>query len=93
MTWRYTFQPRFVADLKGMELPVAQRILGKLADIQADPLRTMKRLKGSDLFSLRIGDYRVYAKAFVAHKVLDFVRAGHRRNIHDEDVGSTGASA
>lgn len=83
MTWNYTFQPTFVADLKGLDLPVAQRILMKLDEIKADPLRTMKRLKGSDIFSLRIGDYRVYARAFTAQKLLDFTRAGHRRNIHD----------
>lgn len=83
MAWNYTFQPRFVADLKALDLSVAQRILSKLDEIKADPLRTMKRLKGSDLFCLRIGDYRVYARAYTAQRLLDFIRAGHRRNIHE----------
>ena len=83
MTWSYTFQPTFLADLKSLDLDVARRILAKLDDVKADPLRTMKRLKGSDLFSLRIGDYRVYARAYISQQLLDFVRAGHRRNIHD----------
>jgi mRNA-degrading endonuclease RelE of RelBE toxin-antitoxin system len=83
MIWHYTFQPTFVADLKALDLLVAQRILAKLDAIKPDPLRTMKRLKGSDIFSLRIGDYRVYARAFTAQKLLDFTRAGHRRSIHD----------
>lgn len=72
-----------VSDLKGFDLQVAQRILEKLETIKADPLRTMKRLKGSDLFSLRLGDYRIYARAYTAQKLLDFTRAGHRRAIHD----------
>jgi mRNA-degrading endonuclease RelE of RelBE toxin-antitoxin system len=84
MTWGYTYQPTFVADLKRLDQPVARRIIEKLEAIQDDSLRTMKRLKGSDLFSLRIGDYRVYARAYVAQQLLDFVRAGHRRNIHDQ---------
>ena len=83
MTWRYSYQPRFVAGLKALDLAVAQRILAKLDGIKADPLRTMKRLKGSDLFSLRVGDYRVYALAKVADRTLQFQRVGHRRNIHD----------
>ena len=83
MTWNYTFQPTFLADLKGLDLPVAQRILAKIEEIKPNPLRTMKRLKGSDIFSLRIGDYRAYARVFTAQKLLDFTRAGHRRNIHD----------
>lgn len=83
MTWRYTYQPVFLADLKGMDLQVAQRILEKLDAIKDDPLRTMKRLKGSDLFSLRVGEYWIDARAYVAHHALEFVRAGHRRNIHD----------
>lgn len=83
MTWKYTYQPAFMADLKRLDLKVAQRILEKLDSIKDDPLRTMKRLKGSDLFSLRVGDHRIYARAYVAQESLEFVRAGHRRNIHD----------
>lgn len=83
MKWSYTYQPTFVADLKRLDHQVAKRILEKLETIQDDPLRTMKRLKGSDLFSLRVGDYRIYARAYVSQRLLDFVRAGHRRNIHD----------
>lgn len=83
MSWNYTYQPTFLVDLKGLDTVVAQRILRKLDEIRDDPLRTMKRLKGSDLFSMRVGDFRVYARAYTAKKVLDFVRAGHRRNIHD----------
>lgn len=84
MTWAYTYQPTFVADLKHLDKHVARRIIEKLESIKDDPLRTMKRLKGSDLFSLRIGDYRVYVRAYVANQLRDFVRAGHRRNIHDQ---------
>lgn len=83
MTWSYTYQPSFVANLKHVDSTVARRIIEKLEAIQTDPLRTMKRLKGSDLFSLRIGDYRIYARAYVAQKLLDFIRVGHRRNIHE----------
>ncbi len=83
MTWQYTYQPGFVADLKHLEHGTAVRIIEKLESIREDPIRTMKRLKGSDLFSLRVGDYRVYARAYVAQQLLDFVRAGHRRNVHD----------
>ncbi len=83
MKWAYTYQPTFLADLKRLDQQVARRIIEKLETIQEDPLRTMKRLKGSDLFSLRVGEYRVYARAYVAQRLLDFVRAGHRRNIHD----------
>jgi mRNA-degrading endonuclease RelE of RelBE toxin-antitoxin system len=80
--WSYTYQPTFLADLKRLDQQVARRIIAKLEAIQSDPLRTMKRLKGSDLFSLRVGEYRVYGRAYVAQRLLDFIRAGHRRNIH-----------
>jgi mRNA-degrading endonuclease RelE of RelBE toxin-antitoxin system len=83
MTWGYTFQPSFHAGLKSLDIQVAQRILMKLGGIKDDPLRTMKRLKGSDLFSLRGGDYRVYARAYTAQKLMEFIEVGHRRNIHD----------
>lgn len=83
MTWKFTFQPGFHADLKRLDHDVAIRILRTLERIQEAPLRTMKRLKGSDLFSLRVGDYRVYARAYPSRELLDFVRAGHRSTVHD----------
>ena len=86
MTWAFTYQPSFVADLKSLDHKVAQRVVKKLDAIKDDPLRTMKRLKGTDVFSLRIGDYRVYARVHVAQQLIDFIRAGHRRNIHDRNL-------
>jgi mRNA-degrading endonuclease RelE of RelBE toxin-antitoxin system len=83
MTWTYVFQPRFMADLKRLDLTVAQRVLAKLAQIKPDPPRSMKRLKGSDVFSLRVGDYRVYAHVDMGRRLLEFVRVGHRRNVHE----------
>jgi mRNA-degrading endonuclease RelE of RelBE toxin-antitoxin system len=83
MKWSHTYQPAFVADLKRLDHQVAKRMLEKLEAMQSDPLRTMKRLKGSDLFSLCVGDHRIYARAYVAQRLLDVVRAGHRSNIHD----------
>lgn len=82
MTWNYTFQPRFHADLKRLDQAVAVRILKTLERIQQDPLRTMKRLKGTDLFSRRVGDYRIYAKAYPGNRLIEFLRAGHRRSVH-----------
>ena len=86
MSWTYTYQPLFVADLKRLDHNVATRIIRKLESIRDDPLRMMKRLKGSDLFSLRVGDYRVYARAYVSRQLLDFIRAGHWRFIHDRNL-------
>ncbi|MEA3166644.1 MAG: hypothetical protein QOJ26_1516 [Thermoplasmata archaeon] len=83
MAWSYTFQPRFHADLKGLDHAVAVRILETLQRIQEAPLRTMKRLKGTDVFSLRVGDYRVHARAFPSKRLLDFIRAGHRSVVYD----------
>lgn len=53
-----TFQPAFHPDLKGLDLAVAPRFLRELSEVQGDPLRVMKRLKGSD--PLRVGDCRAY---------------------------------
>ena len=86
MTWNYTFQPQFHADLKKLDHAVAIRILKTLDRQREDPLRSMKRLKGTDIFSLRVGDYRVYAKAYPSRRLLDFIRAGHRSVIHDRSA-------
>ncbi|MHB8632861.1 MAG: type II toxin-antitoxin system RelE family toxin [Thermoplasmatota archaeon] len=83
MAWGYQYAPSFHADLKGLDAAVASRIMHKLHAIKEDPLRAMKRLKESDTFSLRIGDYRVYAEINSRTQEVTWTAAGHRRNIHD----------
>jgi mRNA interferase RelE/StbE len=65
------------------ELPKAtkERILWKILEAKEDPYRYFLRLKGSHLFRLRVGDYRVIAE--IDEKTLRIRTVGHRKNIYE----------
>ena len=46
-------------SLSKLDKQMAQRIIDKLEFIKDDPFSSIKRLHGIDMFSLRVGDYRV----------------------------------
>lgn len=70
--------------LRKMGSQEADRIFTKIEQLAKDPAslaNNIKALKGSDLFRLRVGDYRViYSDSL---EVLHIIRVGHRREIYD----------
>ena len=82
MTWRLEYSDSARRDLRALDDAVARRVLRKLDGIQTDPLRSMKRLKGSKDWRLRVGDWRVVAQADAAGKVLTVKRIQHRSVVY-----------
>ena len=48
-------------QLKGLDIPVAKRIIQKIENTRSDPHRVFVRLVGRTEYKLRVGDYRVIA--------------------------------
>jgi mRNA interferase RelE/StbE len=61
MTWQILWTDEAVRDLSRLDRQVALRIVKKVEGLATDPHRFFRRLKGSDDYRLRIGDYRVLA--------------------------------
>jgi mRNA interferase RelE/StbE len=70
-------------DLRDLDHAVAQQILRKLDSIQTEPLRSMKRLKGSKDWRLRVGDWRVVCEADAAAQTVTVKRIQHRSVVYD----------
>lgn len=83
MAWalRYTASAR--RDLRDLDHAAAQQVLRKLDGIQDDPLRSMKRLKGTKDWRLRVGDWRVVAQVDAAASLLTVKRIQHRSVVYD----------
>ena len=64
----------------------AERILEKLQSIREEPFRYVARLKGTQLWKLRIGDYRAELDILIKGQTIFVVRIGHRRNIYQQEV-------
>jgi mRNA interferase RelE/StbE len=70
-------------SLNKLEPSIARRILKKVEELSENPFsKDIKRLKGSDDFRLRIGDYRVIFS--IEQGVIQVLKVGHRKNIYNQ---------
>ena len=63
----------------------SERILGKLQSIRDDPFKFVVRLKGTQLWKLRIGNHRAELDILIKGMAIFVVRIGHRRNIYKQE--------
>ena len=60
------------------------RINKKLEEMITDPFLFVKRLTGSPLSSLRLGDYRILLMIDAKTKIMAIERVGLRKNVYDK---------
>ena len=69
-------------SLNKLESQVKIRIVKKIDELSVNPFsKDIKRLKGSNYFRLRVGDYRVIFS--IDKNTLAILKVGHRKNIYD----------
>ena len=69
-------------QLRGLDTPVAKRIIQKIESAKSEPHRFFVRLVGRTEYKLRIGDYRVIAYIEENSRVIVIRSLGHRRIIY-----------
>ncbi|EQD79750.1 plasmid stabilization system protein [mine drainage metagenome] len=69
-------------QLRGLDIPVAKKIILKIESTRSDPHRFFVRLVGRTEYKLRVGDYRVIADIEENSRVIVIRSLGHRRNIY-----------
>jgi len=69
-------------ELNKLESSIARRIVKKVDELSENPFsKDIKRLKGSDDFRLRVGDYRIIFD--INETKILILKVGHRKNIYD----------
>ncbi|MCL5439765.1 MAG: type II toxin-antitoxin system RelE/ParE family toxin [Candidatus Thermoplasmatota archaeon] len=76
------FSEESLFQLRGMDIPLAKRIIQKIESTKSDPHRFFVRLVGRTEYKLRVGDYRVIADIEENRRVIVVRSLGHRRNIY-----------
>ena len=76
------FSEESLFQLRGMEIPLAKRIIQKIESTRSDPHRYFVRLVRRTEYKLRVGDYRVNANIEENRRVIVVRSLGHRRNIY-----------
>jgi len=70
-----------VQDIEKLENSIVRRIIKKVDELSENPFsKDIKRLKGSNDFRLRVGDYRVIFE--INKDKIIILKVGHRKNIY-----------
>jgi mRNA interferase RelE/StbE len=69
-------------QLSKMERKIADRIVSKVESIRNNPFLFVAKIKDSDFYRLRVGDYRVIMSIDRGKMVILVIEIGHRRNIY-----------
>ena len=68
--------------LQKLQAFISSRIYKKVNELIENPFSKIKRLKGVDTFSLRVGDYRIILDIDIKNKTIYVLKIGHRKNIY-----------
>ncbi|MFH1823290.1 MAG: type II toxin-antitoxin system RelE/ParE family toxin [archaeon] len=68
-------------SLNVLEKEVSKKIVKKINELKENfRYFNIKRLEGSDLFRIRVGDYRVIFEIW--NNIIYILKVGHRKNIY-----------
>jgi len=71
-------------DLASLDKVMEERIKKKLESIRSNPYIYVKRLSGLELFSLRVGNYRVIMDIKNNKMIIFVVKIGHRKGVYGD---------
>ncbi|MCW4050219.1 MAG: type II toxin-antitoxin system RelE/ParE family toxin [Candidatus Bathyarchaeota archaeon] len=84
MTFAVLLHPKAAEELKKIKEPTRSRIKEKLTELRSDPEASGKRLRYTDFWSTRIGDYRAIYEIKKERGQVIVLYVGHRRNVYDD---------
>ena len=76
------YEKEALKELDKLEPSISRRIIKKIEDMSENPSSCdIKKLKGSNDYRLRVGNYRII---FVFDKdLIKIIKVGHRQQIYD----------
>lgn len=84
MTFTVLLHPKAVKILEKIEEQIRSRIIEKLRELRNRPERVGKRLKYSEFWSLRVGDYRAIYEINKDKNQVVILFIGHRKKVYDD---------
>jgi mRNA interferase RelE/StbE len=82
-TYCVRLKPRAEREMDKLPLAVAKRIWTKLFSLEIDPRpQGSLKLKGTDGYRIRIGDYRIVYSIDDRERLVDVARIAHRREVY-----------
>lgn len=82
MTYQVRWTELAERQLEKLDKFVRERIYAGISSMAEDPLSHVKRLRGVNLYSFRVGDYRAILSIENRLMVIIVVEVGHRSSIY-----------
>lgn len=83
MKYRVLWSRQSKERLKKIDKKWAAEIIRKVLLCAQDPFLYLKRIKGSDTFRLRVGDFRVIMDVDSLTHTIYILTVGYRKNIYE----------
>ena len=84
MKYNIEWKEHALQNLEKLENSISRRIIKKIEELSENPFsKDIKRLKGSDDFRLRVGDYRIILDIKDNELIILVLELGHRKHIYD----------
>ncbi|MEM3626426.1 MAG: type II toxin-antitoxin system RelE/ParE family toxin [Candidatus Bathyarchaeia archaeon] len=84
MGFRVFLHPKAAEELANFDEAVRRRVVEGLRALETIPEKAGKRLKPSDFWSLRIGDYRAIYEIDKANSRVIVLFVGHRKKVYED---------
>ena len=84
MSFVVVLHPKAAKELAKIEESMRLRIVERLRELRNKPDRVGKRLRYSDFWSVRVGDYRAIYEIDRGKSRVVVLFIGHRRKVYDE---------
>ena len=80
---KITFTKSSEKELLGVERKLGQRIFRKISTLATNPYQTGSvKLKGSESYRIRIGDFRVVYAIDKENKEVTIIKVGHLKEVY-----------
>jgi len=81
MKYQISYEKEALKELEKLEPSVSRRIVDKIEKMSENPYSyDVKKLRASDYYRLRIGDYRVIF--IFGNNIIKILKVGHRQQIY-----------
>lgn len=84
MKYAVLLHPKAAKELQTLDETEKTRITARLKELKDEPEKMGKRLKHSNYWSLRIGEYRAIYEINKENKQIIVLFIGHRKNVYDD---------
>jgi len=82
MTYEVRWTNTSLRQLEKLTKKQAKGIIDKVESITKDPFKFVKKLRGFDLYRLRVGDYRAILSIEKGRLVVFVLDVGHRKVVY-----------